>query len=650
MDIQEKCVNALRFLSIDSINKAKSGHPGICLGAANIVHTLFTDFLKATPKDSKWLGRDRFILAAGHGSALLYSVLHVSGYKIGIEDLKNFRQLDSLTPGHPEVQITDGVDCTSGPLGQGITHALGFAIAERKMGELFNKEDIKLFDNYTYVLCGDGDMEEGVTQEAISLAGTLKLNKLIVLYDANNITLDGNLNLSFVEDVKKRFEACAWRVYEADGLDKESVAKALKKAQKVQDKPTLIICKTIIGYGASKEDTCLVHGSPIGEEETSKMRQKFGWNYPPFEVPDEVYKYYEETFKKRGDNELRKYKRKLKKYALEYPNDYQLLKEALNGDIYKRITYPSYEVGYDEATRVTSGKIINAISSYVPTIFGGASDVARSVNTEIKDGGIFGFDKNGRNIYFGIREFAMSCAQTGILLYGGLRPYIGCFLVFSDYLKASIRTAAIMGVPSINLFTHDSIAVGEDGPTHQPIEQTSSLRLIPDTVSFRPAGALETSFAFKYAIENKKGPVNIILSRQNILTTAKVDYKDFIRGAYVVKDVAKPDKILIATGSEVPLAIDIANKAEERGLKFKVVSLTSFELFNKQSKAYRKRILNSRREKIIAIEMGSSYLWYQYASVVFGIDTFGKSAKSSDVIEDYGFTAEKLLNKILNKK
>lgn len=648
MDVNEMGINALRFLAVDTVNKANSGHPGICLGAAAIMHTLYTRFLKATPVEPNWIGRDRFVLAAGHGSALLYSILHIAGYDVTTFDLMNFRQLNSKTPGHPEVTHTPGIDCTSGPLGQGIAHAVGLAMAETRMAELFNKEDITLFDNHTYVLCGDGDMEEGVTQEAISLAGNLHLNKLIVLYDSNNITLDGDLRLSFTEDVEKRFKACNWNVLKADGMSVESVEKALKKATKATNAPTLIICNTIIGFGSKNAATCLVHGSPIGEEETARMRKEMGWNYQPFVVPNEVYDYYQATFQRRGLKAARSFANRLKKYKKLYPADYKLLTSAFNGDIYKDIEYPEYELGSKEATRVSSGKILNVLAKQLPTLFGGASDVARSVNTEIKGEGIYGFDKGGRNIYFGIREFAMSCAQTGILLYGGLRPYLGCFLVFSDYMKASIRTAALMNVPSINLFTHDSIAVGEDGPTHQPIEQVSTLRLIPNTITFRPAGGKETVWSYKYALENRNGPVNIILSRQNIEVRNEVSYDEFKKGAYVVRNVTNPDKIIVATGSEVPLALDVATAMEEKGVRIKVVSMPSMELFDRQSKTYKKEVFNIKRENIIAIEMGSSGLWYKYASEVIGIDNFGKSAKSSDVIADYGFSVEAICQKLFS--
>lgn len=645
MEINELSVAAIRALSIDGVNKANSGHPGIDLGAAPMLHVLYSKFINASPKDSHWLGRDRFVLASGHGSMLLYSMLHVCGYKISMDDLKSFRQLGSITPGHPEI-YTDGVDCASGPLGQGSAHAVGFAIAEKFMAETFNKEDIKLFDNYTYALCGDGDMEEGVGQEAFSLAGSLHLNKLIVLCDSNDVTLDGPLSKSNCEDYKKRMEANGWNVMIVDGFDLKAIEKAIKKAQKSTDKPTFIICKTIIGYGSAKQGLCDTHGSPLGIEDGLHAKESYGYNYPEFTVPEEVYKLYEETFQRRGKRALNKWKNSLKEYKNKYPEDYAKLMAALDGSNIKDIKYPKFEVSNADATRVTSGKIINEIANQLPNFIGGASDVAKSVNTLIKSSGQFGVDEHGRNIYFGIREFAMSCAQTGMLLYGGIRPYLGCFLVFSDYLKPSIRTAAIMKVPSINVFTHDSIAVGEDGATHQPIEQVSTLRLIPNCVTFRPDSAIETSHAWRYALENKEGPVNIICTRQGIKSPVDVEYETFKKGAYIVrKENKEADYIVIATGSEVEVACEIANRMQDK-YDIRVVSMPSMELFEKQSKKYKHEIIGGNRNKVIALEMEASGLWYKYASKVIGIDTFGESGKGNDVIKHYGFDVDSLIKRM----
>lgn len=645
MNIQELSINTIRLVGNDAINKANSGHPGMVLGSASIAYTLFTRFLKATEKDSKWYNRDRFVLASGHASMLLYMNLHLCGYKISMEDIKNFRQLGSKTPGHPEYGHTDGVDATSGPLGQGIAHAVGLAMAEKYMAETFNKEDCKIVDNYTYALCGDGDMQEGITQEAISLAANLNLNKLIVLYDANKVTLDGDLKSSFKEDVKKRFIATGWNVLEVDGFNVVEVEKAIKKAKKNTNAPTLIVCNTIIGYLSSNQGTCKVHGAPIGAD-LERIKDELEWEYESFVIPNEVYRHYQETFCKRGLKEYRKWKRLLRQYHMLYPKDYEDYMNAINGNYIKNIIYPSYPVGTNEATRVTSGKVINAIAPQIRTILGGASDVAKSVNTLINNANIFALEANGKNVYYGIREFAMSCAQTGMLLYGGVRPFVGCFLCFSDYMKPSIRTAALMNMPSINILTHDSVAVGEDGPTHQPIEQVNSLRIIPNCVTFRPSGAIETVHAWRYAIENKNGPVNIICSRQNIPTICDVCYEDYCKGAYLIKDVKNPDLVILATGSEVPLANDVATKLEETGKKVRLVSITSIELFEKQSEKYQHKILGDNRDKVVAIEMGNSSIWYKYAHKVLGIDTFGASGKANHVIDSFGFTVDKIIEKL----
>ncbi len=647
MDIQELSINAIRCVGNDAINKANSGHPGMVLGSAPIMYTLYTKFMKATTKENRWINRDRFVLASGHASMLLYMTFNLCGYNVTMDDIKNFRQLNSITAGHPEYTAIDAIDCTSGPLGQGIAHAVGLAMAEKFMAETFNKEDCKIVDNYTYALCGDGDMEEGVTQEAISLAAAQKLNKLIVLYDSNAVTLDGKLDLSFKENVKERFQACGWKVFEVDGFNTSDIEKALKKAKKNMDGPSLIICKTIIGYASANQGTNKVHGSPIGAD-LDNVKAKLGWTYAPFEVPQEVYDHYQETFGKRGLKEYRRWKRLVREYRMRYPKDYQDYEAALTGNYKKKIVYPVYPVGTNEATRVTSGKVINVIAPQIRTILGGASDVAGSVNTMIKDAGIFGQNLGGHNVYYGIREFAMSCAQTGLLLYGGIRPFVGCFLVFSDYLKPSIRTAALMKVPSINIFTHDSIAVGEDGPTHQPIEQVSALRLIPDTYTIRPSGAIETTHAWHFAIDNNSGPVNIICSRQNIVATCAVSYEDFCRGAFIAKkEQITADYIIMASGSEVPLAIEVALELEKHSIDTRVVSVPCLELFNKQDELYQASIIGIHRSKIIAIEMGSSGLWYKHAKQVIGLDEFGKSGKANDVINDFGFTAQQIVEKII---
>ncbi len=640
-------INTIRMLGMDAINKANSGHPGMVLGSAPTMYTLFNHFINATPKKSNWINRDRFVLASGHASMLLYSTLHLCDYKVSIDDIKNFRQLGSLTPGHPEYKHTEGIDATSGPLGQGIAHAVGMAMAEAHLAAKYNKDGYKIFDHYTYALCGDGDMQEGITQETISLAGHLKLNKLIVLYDANNVTLDGGLDLSFDEDVEKRFKACNWNVLRVNDANCiKDTQKQIKKAKK-SDKPTLIIIKSIIGYMSSKQNTSKVHGSPLGEEDTNNIKKQINWNYKEFEVPNKVYELYKKNFARRGKNAYNKWKRLYKEYSIKYPKLYAEIEASFNNEL-GSINYPNYEIGYKEATRSTSGKVINEIAKQIPCLMGGAADVSGSVMTKINDVSVF--DANnyaGQNINYGIREFAMSCAQTGMLLHGGIRSFIGSFLVFSDYFKASIRMASLMKIPAIYVLTHDSIAVGEDGPTHQPIEQVSSLRLIPNLVTFRPGNANETSLAWRYAIESKNNPVCLILSRQEIVNDTNPSYEDFIKGAYVAsKEQNKADLTLLASGSELHLALDLQKELLKKGKDVRVVSLTSTNLFDKQSQTFKNNILGNKRSKVVAIEMGSPDLLYKYADKVIGISSFGKSGKAKDVINDFGFNVENLVNKL----
>lgn len=646
MNIQDLSINSIKVLGVDAINKANSGHPGMVLGAAPIIYTLYSQIMNASLKDKKWINRDRFILASGHASMLLYSTLHFSGYDISMDDIKNFRQVGSLTPGHPEVGHTDGVDCSSGPLGQGIAHAVGFAMAEAHLAAKFNKDDIKLIDHYTYVLAGDGDMQEGVTQEAISLAGRLGLNKLIVIYDNNDITLDGPLALSNYDNTKMRFEACGWNVLTTDGTSVDLMKKMILKAKK-SHKPTLIIAKTTIGKGSINEGTAKVHGAPIGEEDAVQLKEKLGWNYEKFEIPQDVYDHFENTFVKRGNKAFRNWRKNAKIYEFRYPNEWAEFTKAVKGD-YEGLEYPEFEVGTKEATRVSSGKVINYIADQIPTFLGGSADVASSVQTKIKHESTF--DKEnyiGKNVNYGIREFAMSCAQTGLLLHGGVRPYVGIFFVFSDYLKPSVRMAALMNVPQINVFSHDSLAVGEDGPTHQPIEQLTTFRTIPNTVTFRPAGAIETQLAWRYALENKNGPVNIVLSRQAMTTDTYIDYESFKKGAYIVKfEHEKVDRTLIATGSEVSLALKIATLLEDRGLDVRVVSMPSTNLFDRLSKEEQFAILGTSRDNIYSFELGTIDLWYKYAHKPFGIDSFGLSGKFNEILDHIGFNAETLADKI----
>ena len=638
-NINNLAINTIKFLGLDAINKANSGHPGMVLGAAPLIHILYSNFLTATPKDSLWINRDRFILAAGHASMLTYAMLHLTGYKVGITDLKSFRQINSITPGHPEFAHTDGIDATSGPLGQGIAHAVGMALAEKHLSQIYNKEEFKIINHHTYALCGDGDMQEGVTQEAISLAGQFKLNKLILIYDFNAITLDDVLSVSNSDNVKLRFKAMNWSVLEvADGNDLEAIEKSIKKARKSLDSPTLIIIKSIIGQGSKNENTSKVHGAPLGEEDTNAIKARANWTYEKFNVPPEVYQHYQDTFTRRGSSSYKKWLKTFTKYSEAYPDLSAQLKRALNRETNLNQLL-DFEVGYVESTRNTSNKLINYISSKIPYFIGGSADVAKSVNTTIKDAKWWNRDEiDGKNIPFGIREFAMSGAQSGMLLHQGIMPYVGTFLVFSDYLKPSLRLAALMGLPSIYLFSHDSVAVGEDGPTHQPIEQVPSLRTIPNTVLFRPANAVETSHAWNYAINNKANPVSIVLTRQDVKVDYKPNYSEFIDGAYILnKNDTDYRAVLIATGSEVNLAIKVKQVLASKGIKIRVVSLTSTQLFDKLDTNKKLDIIGNIYNKTFVLEMSTGNDLYRYGKHVIGINEFGKCGKMEDVIKAFNF-------------
>jgi transketolase len=638
-NINNLAINTIKFLGLDAINKANSGHPGMVLGAAPLIHILYSNFLTATPKDSLWINRDRFILAAGHASMLTYAMLHLTGYKVGITDLKSFRQINSITPGHPEFAHTDGIDATSGPLGQGIAHAVGMALAEKHLSQIYNKEEFKIINHHTYALCGDGDMQEGVTQEAISLAGQFKLNKLILIYDFNAITLDDVLSVSNSDNVKLRFKAMNWSVLEvADGNDLEAIEKSIKKARKSLDSPTLIIIKSIIGQGSKNENTSKVHGAPLGEEDTDAIKARANWTYEKFNVPPEVYQHYQDTFTHRGSSSYKKWLKTFTKYSEAYPDLSAQLKRALNRETNLNQLL-DFEVGYVESTRNTSNKLINYISTKIPYFIGGSADVAKSVNTTIKDAKWWNRDEiDGKNIPFGIREFAMSGAQSGMLLHQGIMPYVGTFLVFSDYLKPSLRLAALMGLPSIYLFSHDSVAVGEDGPTHQPIEQVPSLRTIPNTVLFRPANAVETSHAWNYAINNKANPVSIVLTRQDVKVDYKPNYSEFIDGAYILnKNDTDYRAVLIATGSEVNLAIKVKQVLASKGIKIRVVSLTSTQLFDKLDAIKKLDIIGNIYNKTFVLEMSTGNDLYRYGKHVIGINEFGKCGKMEDVIKAFNF-------------
>lgn len=642
-------IAAIRATCIDGINKAKSGHPGMALGSAPILYTLFTKHMVCSPSYPNWINRDRFVLSAGHASMLLYTILHLAGYQINIDDLKNFRQLDSLTPGHPEYRHTPGIDATSGPLGQGIAQAVGMAMAERTLGAMY--EDGKdIFNHYTYVLCGDGCLEEGLSQEAISLAGVQKLNKLILLYDSNAVTLDGNLDLSSNEDVRKRFIASNWNVLEVkDGENIDDIDKAIKKAKKSEDKPTLIIVHTIIGYGSKNENTCKVHGSPLGEQDGADAKAKYGYNYPPFEIPDTVYEEFRNTFLARGNKAIKKWTKTFKNYKKFHLQDATRIEDTLENDVSKYIfkELPEFAEDFKDSTRNTSQAILNILNKDIFNLVGGSADVAKSVCTIIKDEiDMTPNTPNGRNINFGIREFAMASAQNGMLLHGGLRTYVGCFLVFSDYMKSAIRMAALSKLPAIYLFSHDSIAVGEDGPTHQPIEHLAMLRSMPNVNVIRPCDATETASAWKLALLSKETPTAIILSRQSLPKMKNSNFDGVSRGAYIIeKEFGNyPDAVIIATGSEVSLASEAKAKLYNLGIDVRIVSMPSQELFLKQSSEYQIETLGNDYDHRISVEMLTTFGWARFARFNMGIDTFGTSAPAKDAIDAFGFTSDALVD------
>lgn len=645
--IDELAVATIRSLCIDEINKANSGHPGMALGSAPILYTLFTRHLVATSEAPAWFNRDRFVLSAGHASSLLYAMLHLCGYKVSLEDLQNFRQIDSLTPGHPEYRWTEGVDATSGPLGQGIAQAVGMAMAEESVRANYTDGD-KIMNHYTYALCGDGCLHEGISQEAISLAGHQKLNKLILFYDANQVTLDGALDLSFSEQVKARFIASEWDVLEVeDGNDIEAIDAAIVKAKKSKDKPTMIMVHTVIGYGSAKQGTSKVHGNPLGLEDGKHAKvDVYGFDHPDFYVPEEVRKEFENTFIARGKKAYADYVKAFEDYKKKHAVEAARFEGLADGDVSNYIpdAYPEFVAGSATSTRVASGKALNAYMLALPNLIGGSADVAGSVMTKIDNGVNFmPGSREGHNVNWGIREFAMASAQNGMLLHGGVRTYVGCFLVFADYMKAAIRMAALSHLPSIYLFSHDSIAVGEDGPTHQPIEQLAMLRSIPNVRVIRPADERETYAAWVAALRSTRTPTALILSRQNLPLLENSSAEGVMKGAYVVSKEAKEAKlVLIATGSEVSLAIDAQKKLAEEGIDVRVVSMPSWELFEEQSEEYKNEVLNLPWEKRISVEMLTTFGWDRYAKNHMGMTTFGASAPAKAVIAKFDFTADRL--------
>lgn len=656
MNQSELSIATIRSLGIDMINKANSGHPGMVLGSAPALYSLFTKEYKVFPAHSQWINRDRFVLASGHASSLLYSLLHLSGFQVSMDDLKQFRQWGSCTPGHPEVELTDGVDASSGPLGQGIPMAVGMAMAEAFLATRYNKKDYPVIDHYTYVLCGDGDMQEGVTYEASSLAGHLSLGKLIVLYDANNVTLDGPLNYSFSEDVKKRYESMNWQVIcVQDGNDYEAIAKAIKKAKKEVYKPTLIIVNTIIGFGSRNQGTSKVHGAPLGEEDGQYAKRQYGFEYDNFFVPEEVYDDFKKNVFNRGKRAYNKWNKMMDTYKTEYPDLYQELFQNINDEYSfdEAAFIKEYQDGISEATRVTSEKLINAIAAQNPTFLSGTADLASSTKTIIKNAERFSCENyGGRNLFFGIREFAMVAIMNGMTLHKGIKVAAGGFMVFSDYFKAALRMACLMKLPIILPLSHDSIAVGEDGPTHQPVEQLAMLRSMPNIQVIRAADAYEMCGAWKKAVETNDCPTALILTRQNVTNFTHATYEDVCHGAYVVsQEKDNLDGIIIATGSEVELAMQAQKALLEQGKDVRVVSMPSMELFDQQDDSYKEKVLPKHIRKRLAVEMACDFGWHKYVGLdgkVISVNQFGASAPANIVIQKYGFTVENIVETYLS--
>jgi len=657
--MSQKSVNAIKVLGVDAINKAKSGHPGIVMGAAPMAYSLFTKHLRVNPKKTDWINRDRFVLSAGHGSMLLYSLLHLSGFEdVSLEEVKNFRQWGSKTPGHPEFGHTKGIDATTGPLGQGISTAVGMALAERYLAAKYNKEGYNLFDHYTYVICGDGDIMEGVASEASSFAAVQKLNKLVVLYDSNDICLDGETKDAFSENVRARYEAYGWNtILVEDGASVEAVNAAIEQAKK-SDKPTLIEVKTIIGAGSpNRQGTNGVHGAPLGDEETVLFRKEIGWENEPFDIPADVYADFKANVADRGESEYAKWEKLYADYKAAYPELAKELEEALTREDIKHLSKESFSfknVGEAQATRNSSQDAINSVAAVLPTFFGGSADLSHSNMTFIKGDNLQDdAHRTDRNVQFGVREFAMATVLNGLMLHGGVRVFGGTFFVFSDYLKGALRLSALQNLPVTYVFTHDSIAVGEDGPTHEPIEHLASLRTIPNTYVFRPADATETQAAWYLSQKTNDRPTSIVLTRQNLPILENSSFEKVAKGAYVVYETAADfDTILIATGSEVALAIDVARELETDGSKVRVVSMPSVELFEEQSKEYKEELLPLNIRRRVSLEMGNSALWYKYVGLdglAIGIDKFGASAPANKVIEEYGFTVEAVVEKIKNE-
>ncbi|MFI3251739.1 MAG: transketolase [bacterium] len=638
--IDDLCINAIRMTSMHQINAAKSGHPGIALGAAPIIHTLFTRHLNADPTVTEWINRDRFVLSAGHGSSMLYSTLHLAGYDLSMDDLKNFRQLNSKTPGHPETHMTAGVDVSTGPLGQGLATAVGLAIASSIVAATYNKYEYELFDNYTYVLCGDGDLQEGVALEAMEIAGRVRLDKLVILYDSNDIQLDGSVESCSRVNVKQKAEAVGFKyLLVEDGTNVDALDAAIKEAKEI-DQPTLIEIKTVIGHGSGFAGDCSAHGAPLGSKMTKELAENLEWTFGEFELPKEVYEHYEESFAKRGKELNSAFNISLSEYMKKFGDDHEGIKDFLNKEVKIDLSKCGFENSKDLATRAISSQVLNEICQQFPFVVGGSADLIKATRIHGPNGTYNHNNQYGKNILFGVREHAMGAIANGISLFGGLVGLASTFLAFSDYTKASMRMAALMNVPTVYVYSHDSLAVGEDGPTHQPIEQLVMLRSIPNFNVMRPCDGSETAQSMKLAFESKNTPSAIITSRQVLpMTTNKAC--DVSKGAYVIqKEKGTLNGVIIATGSEVSLAMQTADLLSKEGLNIRVVSMPSMYLFEKQKDTYKENIL-PKGTPVIALEMAHPMSWYKYTPNVYGVEEFGISAPAKDVLEHFGFTVDK---------
>ena len=650
MDIDNLAVNTIRVISAEAIEKAKSGHPGLPLGSAPIAYTLFSKFLKFDPADPNFFDRDRFILSAGHGSMLNYSLLHLFGYDLSMDDIKNFRQLDSKTAGHPEYGNTPGVETTTGPLGQGIANAVGMAIAESHLAAEFNRDGYPVVDHYTYALCGDGCMMEGIEYEAASLAGTLKLGKLIVLYDKNNITIEGDTDGAFTEDVGKRHEAQGWQVlHVADGNDMNAVADAISKAKAETEKPSLIIVRTVIGYGSPKAGSESTHGAPLGADAIATLRKNLGYDYPPFTVPEEV-KTHLAAYKTKGEQIKNDWLKLFDEYSKAYPELAKKFNDYIGGKLPDLLKADIFSFDKPDATRNTSGKVLNKLADIIPNLMGGSADLAPSNKSKMNAREYYSAENRlGTNMHFGIREHAMSAICNGMSLHGGVIPYCATFFIFSDYMKNAMRLSALMKRNVTYILTHDSIGVGEDGPTHQPVEQLTGLRSIPGMKVFRPADGKETAYGWITALTGE-GPTCLVLSRQN-LPQYENSNVNALRGAYILADSEKetPDVILLASGSEVELAMKAKNELKGENVDARVVSVPCMELFDAQSKEYKEAVLPNAVRARVAIEAGTPDMWYKYVGLdgkVIGMTTFGASAPFADLLKKFGFTVENVVNTV----